>query len=161
MSKTARDYINFAPATTASEVILQALEYWGEHGERWIRGALYTGSKVCFYGGLSAGAYGVTAGRPRKMSYSPNPSALYSDADKAYKQAEKFILDELEERGYLRDIITFNDSSARNFVNLKKVACGALHRALEEEGKREGYKERRLAAKRASRERRASARKKT
>jgi hypothetical protein len=159
MAKTARGTINFAPATTASEVILHALEFWGEHGERWVRGALYNGDKVCFYGGLSAGAYGVKDGRLQRVVYAP--SELQTDSDRAYKQAEKFILDELESNGYFGAIVRFNDSQVKNFEGIKKIACGALHRALDEEGKREEHKERRRAAKKASRERRGRVRKKT
>lgn len=115
MSNTAK----LKPATTASEVIANALKYWGHGGRRWTAGTLASGSKVCFYGGLSAGAYGTTVSSNGKvtfgeMQYADDIDRKYpeeqSTEDKAYKRAEKFVLDELEAQGFDRDIVEFNDS---------------------------------------------------
>lgn len=121
---------DFGPAIKASEVIANALQYWGKHGERWVRGQFVNGDKVCFYGGLSVGRYGITNGRFNRSPYYPK----FEREIDPYKRAVKYIYDELESQGYYRDIIGFNDNDA-SFKDVHKIACGALKRALADEEK--------------------------
>lgn len=122
---TQRTDLNIPPATKPSEVIANALAFWGEHGEGWVRGALfsYRDSKGCLYGGLEAGFVGVINGRAYKYNIDTTNQAIYN-------KATSFVLDELESRGKTRDIIYFNDFTADSFQDVRSVACGALKRAL-------------------------------
>lgn len=130
--------------TKASEVLAGALEYWGEHGERWAVGTLDNGSRACLYGGMGRAAYGTGSYGPISLA-----EAKWSAADKAFKRAETLLLNEIEALGIVRDcvgvvpasIVRYNDMFSKvgtkdrrqRFANIKGVVCRALKKALEEE----------------------------
>lgn len=112
----------------ASDILAGALEFWGEHGERWVRGTLgSTLSKGCLYGGINAAAFGTATGST-EIYTAPEAARTI-----AYKKAEKFILDELDSRGFFHGIISFNDAHAPGFDAVRDVTCKALKRAVKAE----------------------------
>ncbi len=122
----------------ASEVLAGALEFWGAGGERWIAGELGQDDKACLVGGLSAGLIGYP-------QYYEDMCADGTDTT-LYRQAMKYIHDELESRCYYKEphvsvetlearLIAFNDNLDRIFPEIKDVVCCALKRALAAEEK--------------------------
>lgn len=130
----------------ASDVLVRALEFWGQGGEQWIQTTLGDYSGACLVGGISMAALG----RPE-----------YLDAIEAvaqggrisiagvtpYKQAMKYVWDELNARGLITSnlecgktslqhesaLIRYNDSIAKSYGDVKSVVCGAVKRALADE----------------------------
>lgn len=122
------------PGMKASDVLAGALEFWGKDGERWVRGNM--GMKRlngCFYGGLSAAAFGDADAALRPIGVYGSTHSLCNEV--AFHNATQFINDELEAQGRIRSLITFNDRDATGFTDVRKVACGALKRALAAEAK--------------------------
>lgn len=102
----------------ASDVLAGALEFWGAGGERWVQRTYgKTLESGCLYGGLYAAGFGDAEGGSSEHTH-------------IVQKAETFVLDELEAKGYMRNIIAFNDKIAKDFSEVRAIACGALKRAL-------------------------------
>lgn len=122
----------------ASEVLAEALEFWGPEMERWMSGSIGDGTRACLVGGMVH----ATNGNRDVRVYN-----TLKENQEAYHEALKYVLDELDAQGWPRDIIEFNDSaSARGYgihgeiwnnekrtKRIRAIVCAALKRALETE----------------------------
>lgn len=135
----------------ASEVLADALAFWGQGGERWIQHDIGDTQRACLVGGIGVGA----TGKPCYLAEAVEVREMYG----AYSKAMAYIYDELEARDMLNDfsdsasprdlrlnsehrqmpsfvseaLIVFNDYGATTFEELRGVVCGALQRALKDE----------------------------
>jgi hypothetical protein len=137
-----------------SEVLAEALAFWGQGGERWMVEDLGDTSSACLVGGIS---YAI-AGEP--LYY--KDLGVVPEMQDLYVKAMTYVYDELEAQGYYsrrtpgweispsdlqESLIQFNDHDCltydedddeyagrvENFPKLRGVVCNALKRALEAE----------------------------
>lgn len=132
-----REGVTFTGGTTAAEILANALTFWGEDGEGWMSGSLFSSdnAKACMLGGTRAGAAGAVDGIVDGITLSSDKN------NKTRCEANRFIKEELKARGYDQGIAHFNDYVSRTVTKtreervklIRDVTCSALQRALKAE----------------------------